>query len=105
MDNMDQLEGSAPSMNGYGIERQNLQWVFPYHPGAIKYYKEIGKWGEAEQAHNDEMIRRQDVLENAWTTYLDANKSLDDASFDKGWQDVRVRALQENGLDVSFRSW
>ena len=105
MDNMDQLEGSAPSMNGYGIERQNLQWVFPYHPGAIKYYKEIGKWGEAEQAHNDEMIRRQDVLENAWTTYLDAKKSLDDASFDKGWQDARVRALQENGLDVSFRSW
>ena len=51
--------------------------------------------GRSRAAHNDEMIRRQDVLESAWTTYLDANKNLDDASFDKGWQDARVRALQK----------
>ncbi|MGI9411026.1 MAG: TAXI family TRAP transporter solute-binding subunit [Hyphomicrobiaceae bacterium] len=105
MDRYEEIKDSGPSMSGYQITRQNLQWVFPYHPGAIKYFKEKGKWTAAEDAHNKKMLQRQDILAGAWKAYSSANKDKDDAAFNKGWQAARAGALEKAGMDVPFKTW
>ena len=67
----DGYKGNAPGINGWSLDKQNFEWVAPYHDGAIKYYKEIGKWSDSAQTHNDTLIARQP------TRFADVKKTLD----------------------------
>lgn len=102
MENYEQIKDSGPGMDGYRLERQPLKWAFPYHPAAIKYYKEKGVWTAEHDAHNDGLLKRQKVLADAWAK-MDQN--LADDAFVAAWQKVRADALDAAGLDVPFRSW
>ena len=92
------LKGTA----GYQISAQNLQWVFPYADGSIRYYKEAGVWGADEEAHNNALLKRQDVLMGAWKTFYAANKDMEDDAYQTGWQKARADALEAAGLDAPF---
>lgn len=105
MENYEQIKDAGPSMSGYQLKRQNLQWVFPFHPGAIAYYKEKGVWGAAEEAHNAKMLKRQDVLAAAWKGHMGKNASMADAEFEKTWQTVRAAALEKASMGVPFKTW
>jgi len=105
MDNYEQIKDSGPSMSGYQIKRQNLKWVFPIHPGSIKFFKEKGMWGAAEEAHNKKMLARQDLLAATWKAHMAANKDKDDAAFNKAWQAARYGALTKAGMSAPFKSW
>jgi len=100
MERYDEIKDSGPSMSGYQISKQNLQWIFPYHPGAIKYFKEKGLWGDAEEKHNQGLLKRQEVLETAWKS---VDKDLDDDEFQAAWKKARADALDAAGLAVPFR--
>lgn len=91
-------DGNAPGISGWSIDNQDFEWVAPYHEGAIRYYKEKGLWTDAAQAHNDELIRRQDVLGKAWEE-LKAEAPEDWAA---AWDTKRRAALKEAGLAVVF---
>lgn len=91
-------DGNAPGISGWSIDNQDFEWVAPYHEGAIRYYKEKGLWTDAAQAHNDELIRRQDVLGKAWEE-LKAEAPGDWAA---AWDTKRRAALKEAGLAVVF---
>ena len=105
MTKYDDYKDAHPAMNGYKIDRQNLQWVFPYHPGSVKYFKEAGVWTDKEEAHNQKMQKRQNILGEAWTAYMAANKDKSDEDFNKGWQTARASALEKAGMGVPFRTW
>ncbi|MCG8559727.1 MAG: TAXI family TRAP transporter solute-binding subunit [Hyphomicrobiales bacterium] len=92
------FKGSAPGVDGWHKDRQNFQWVVPWHPGAIKYWKEIGKWSDAAQAHNDKLLQRQSVLAAAWTAY----KAKPEGDFEAGWMKARAAALKKAGMPVIF---
>lgn len=87
--------------DGYGVDRQVLSWVLPYAPGAIKYYKEVGAWTMENQKHNDMLLKRQDVLADAWSK-VKAMKLSGDEHIAK-WAAARAAALEAAGLAVPFR--
>ena len=91
-------QGKAPGIDGWALEQQSLEWVVPYHEGAIRYYKEVGAWTEAAQANNERMIERQEALMAAW----EALKAEAPADWDAAWADARRKALTEAGFKPVF---
>jgi hypothetical protein len=80
------------------LEKQNFQWVAPYHDGAIRYYKEIGKWSDADQAHNDNLVARQAALKAAWDELVAENPS----DWEAAWDAKRRESLAAGGFEVVF---
>jgi len=91
-------DGNAPGIGGWATDKQNFQWVAPYHDGAIKYWKEAGKWSDEAQAHNDNLVKRQDVLQAAWKELKDAKPD----DWAAAWDAKRREALKAAGFAVVF---
>lgn len=93
-----EYKGKAPGIDGWALEHQNFEWVAPYHDGAIRYYKEIGAWSDAAQAHNDMLIARQAALMKAW----DELKAEGPSDWQTAWAEKRRAALKAGGFAVTF---
>ncbi len=94
----DDYAGNAPGINGWALDKQDFQWVAPYHEGAIRYYEEIGAWSDEAQAHNDMLIARQAALKAAWEE-LEAE---DPDNWEEAWATKRREALAAGGFSVVF---
>ena len=104
VDSFDLYKASAPGNGGWAVDRQNFAWVIPFHEGAIKYWKEKGLWKPEHQAHNDMLIKRQQVLQKAWAG-MNRDSGADDKAFALAWQKVRADALTKAGMDPVLTSW
>lgn len=96
IDNYKDFENAAPGMESYAPDRQDFRLVLPYHTGAIRYFKEIGLWSEADEAFNNKLLMRQRVLAEAWAeaTALD----VEDEAFTEAWLELRERHLRTAGF-------
>ncbi|MCB1474879.1 MAG: TAXI family TRAP transporter solute-binding subunit [Rhodobiaceae bacterium] len=103
-DNYENFKDAAPAAYGFALERQLLSYVVPYHEGAIRYYKEAGVWNDTLQAHQDKLVKKQEVLKEAWDKVVAKNIS-DDAEFAKAWKEARIEALTTAGFSVPVRDW
>ena len=97
-ENFDSFKGNAPGINGWALDKQNFQWVAPYHEGAVRYYTEIGVWTDEAQAHNDNLIARQAALMAAWEEL----KAEAPADWEAAWDAKRREALEAGGFAVVF---
>ncbi|OAN78151.1 C4-dicarboxylate ABC transporter [Sulfitobacter sp. EhC04] len=93
-----QYDGKAPGIGGWAMDKQDMEWVVPYHEGAIRYYTEAGVWTDAAQAHNDNLIARQEALAKAW----EETKAANPADWEAAWADARRKALEAGGFEVVF---
>lgn len=101
----DDYKDGAPGANGWGWERQQVETVFlPFHEGAIRYYREVGKWTKAAEANHQRNLVRQQVIQDAWATYVETASDEDEA-FNTGWMAARAAALSAAGLEPVFESW
>ena len=98
----DDYKDGAPGANGWATSSQNFRWVIPFHDGAVKYYRGIGVWDGDMQAHNDGLVKRQDILAKAWKNFLATQSGGDQASFRSAWMKARASALSEARLDPLF---
>lgn len=99
----DKYKDAAPGNAGYSLENQNMQWVIPYHDAVIEYYKEIGHWTDDMQAHQDKLVKRQEILKTTWETFKDSNPPEDEDAFRRGWMKARAKALEAEGMEPVFR--
>ncbi|WP_028670367.1 TAXI family TRAP transporter solute-binding subunit [Saccharospirillum impatiens] len=97
----DSYKDSAPGANGYALENQNLKWVIPFHEGVVRYYQETGVWNDDLQAHQDYLVRRQNLIVEAWDEFIDDAPSDNDA-FTQAWMNARAGALNSAGMDLIF---
>ena len=102
MENYEDFKEAGPGMDGYQLKQQDLGWVFPYHPGAIAYYKDVGAWTAENQANTDALLKRQDVLAEAWKSFMATGP--DEADFEVKWLAARAAALEGAGMAVPFRN-
>ncbi|WP_135468175.1 TAXI family TRAP transporter solute-binding subunit [Crenalkalicoccus roseus] len=93
--------GAAPGNNGWALERQRFDWAVPYHPGAVRALREAGAWKDEHDAHNQALIRRQEVLADAWRRYAQGAPQ-EAAAFAEGWMRARAEALRAANLPVVF---
>ncbi|MGQ0675976.1 MAG: TAXI family TRAP transporter solute-binding subunit, partial [Rhodospirillales bacterium] len=100
----DEYKAGAPGNNGWALDRQRLDWVVPLHNGAIKYFNEIGKWNANLQKHNDGLIKRQQVLAQAWDA-TQKSALADPAAFAKAWMKARADALTKAGMEPVVTEW
>ncbi|MDE5451977.1 TAXI family TRAP transporter solute-binding subunit [Bradyrhizobium sp. CSA112] len=98
----DAYKDAAPGAAGLGADRQTKNWVVPVHPGAAKALKEAGQWTDAQEAHNKELLKRQQVLAAAWAGYSKANPPSDDKAFLDGWMKARAAALAKANMPNGF---
>ena len=100
--NYDGYKDSAPGAGGLAAARQTKNWVVPVHPGAVKALKEAGQWSDDQEAHNNALYKRQEVLAAAWTEYGKSNPSADDKAFLDGWMKTRGAALAKANMPNGF---
>ena len=95
----EEYKNADPGSIGWAMERQNFQWEVPFHEGAVRYFKSIGVWSEADDAHNSRLIQRQNVLATAWQ----AHRAEDPDDFSAAWMVRRAAALDAAGFDPIWR--
>ena len=95
---------AAPGAYGWSKDVQNFSYVMPFHEGAIRYWKEIGLWKEADDANQKKLLERQDVLARTWKT-VTAEDHADDDAFKEAWAKARHEALAAAGFQPYFRTW
>jgi uncharacterized protein len=103
-ENYDSYKDADPGAIGWALEFQVFDWVVPYHHGAVRYWREIGVWTQAHEAHNQALIRRQQVLGAAWAE-VTGQRIRNRGQFDEAWARTRAERLQEAGFDPVWRAW
>mgnify|MGYP000020533559 FL=1 len=91
-------DGNSPGIGGWALDKQNMEWVVPYHEGAIRYFEEVGAWSDTAQAHNDTLVKRQEALAAAW----EATKASNPSDWEAAWSEARRKALADGGFSVVF---
>ena len=102
IDNYDAYKDSAPGAGGLAANRQTKNWVVPTHPGAVKALKAAGQWTAEQEAHNNGLLKRQEVLATAWAEYGKASPSSDEKAFLEGWMKARAEALAKSNMPNGF---
>jgi TRAP transporter TAXI family solute receptor len=102
IDGYDAYKDSAPGAGGLAAARQTKNWVVPVHPGAVKALKEVGLWTAEQEAYNNGLYKRQEVLASAWTDYNKTNPPSDEKAFLDGWMKARAAALAKANMPNGF---
>ncbi len=90
------FKDAMPALKGWALERQAFTWAVPYHEAAVRYWKEIGAWTADMEQHNNGLIKRQQVLADAWATMK--GKDIADEAYKQEGLKVRTAALEKAGF-------
>lgn len=78
-------------------EALKSRFAVPYHDGAVKYFKEIGKWTAEMDAHQQTLLKRSAVLRDAFAK-AKAGYSGKAEAFGAYWTEKKAAALKAAGF-------
>lgn len=86
-------------------KRQNLNSPVLYHQGAIRYYKEAGKWTAENQKNSDQVLARRNVLKAAWSKAIAgaADQKVAEKDFPAFWMKTRAESLAAAKMEPIFK--
>lgn len=96
-ENFDSYKDAHPAMPGWKAEKGlAVKPQNPYHPGAIKYYKEAGLWNAQNDEWQKEKLEEQAKLKAAWEIALKEadEKKISAKDFPGFWTKKREKALK-----------
>ena len=102
IDGYDAYKDGAPGATGMAAKLQTKNWSVPVHKGAVKALKEVGAWSDDQEAHNNNLYKRQETLQTAWTEYTKSNPPAEPEKFAEGWMKARKAALTKANMPDSF---
>ena len=92
-----------PGSIGWHIDRQDFNWVVPFHNGAIRYFREIERWTSENEAHNQQLISRQTILKSTWQEVMQLTSPVTGVfsaeELPDLWQRLRALRLRQAGFD------
>jgi uncharacterized protein len=92
----DLYKDSHPTMPWWAIKEAGVPPAdAPFHPGAIKYFKEKGIWTAADQQWNDEQTANLKKLQAAWEKAVVEGqaKKMKAKQFREYWLKIRAQVL------------
>jgi TRAP transporter TAXI family solute receptor len=92
----DSYKDAHPTAGGFAMDRQVFKWLVPFHPGAIRYFTEIGLWTEGDEAHNDKLLQRQRLMQATWKK--SKGSSGNSQTQYEQWMKTRAAALTAAGF-------
>jgi uncharacterized protein len=101
-DLIDEYVDAYPGNDGFALSEQKLEWVVPYHAGAVRYFEEQGVWTDELEEHNQSLIRRQELLAQTWDealVELEQREGLTSADFPALWMELRTAALLDEAYE------
>ncbi|AWB35035.1 C4-dicarboxylate ABC transporter [Orrella marina] len=104
IDTFDMYKDAAPGADGWALDKQRLEWVVPLHEGAVNVFKDKGMWTDDLQQNQENLVKRQEVLEAAWKDVNSRQHDSDDA-FQEDWMKTRADALKAAGMDPILERW
>ncbi len=102
IDGYDAYKDGAPGATGMAAKLQTKNWSVPVHKGAVKALKEVGAWSDDQEAHNNNLYKRQETLQGAWSEYTKSNPPSEPEKFADGWMKARKAALTKANMPDSF---
>jgi len=61
-DHLEEFRASQKAAEGFTKDQALVVWAFPYHPGAIKYFKETGLWTAEHDKKNQQLLDEEKKL-------------------------------------------
>ena len=69
--------------------------ILPFHPGAIKYFKEKGYWTPECETAQEELLKQEAIIVKAWEkfTLVADKKNIKGKAFAEQWEKRRAEVL------------
>ena len=87
----------ALSPNWYVSKSAATPVSAPFHPGAVRYFREIGIWTDEKEEWNNRAIARGHRLQAAWAEAIEyaTENRISTAEFAQLWESARIEANRE----------
>lgn len=92
----DMYKDAAPIMPRWNIKKSGTPPMdAAFHPGAIRYLKEIGQWSAENQSWQDMMLKRHAAIQDGWKSFITtpAAKSAEGDALRTLWGERRQTIL------------
>lgn len=91
-EHFDAYEAATADTPNFALDRLMLEpFVVPYHPGAVEFLREAGRWDAHLEERNAALLEREGLLQDAWPGFFERHRG--DGEISRRWRDFKAERL------------